>query len=225
MMARLLEAVRPEARLLLVGDPDQLASVEAGAVLADLVEGLGARDDGRIAALRTSHRFGESIGAWPRPSGPATPTRRSRCSGRRRARRLVATPTTRPRLRSLLVAAGPRPASGPPSGGDVEATLAILDRQRLLCAHRRGPVRRTPLEPAGRALAHRGDGGADLVDVVRRSPAAGHRQRLRSRRLQRRHRRRRTPRRRRTACARRRQHAASRPRDQPARRRSRPCTR
>ncbi len=42
MMARLLEAVRPESRLLLVGDPDQLASVEAGAVLADLVDGLAA---------------------------------------------------------------------------------------------------------------------------------------------------------------------------------------
>ena len=41
MMARLLEAVRPDARLMLVGDPDQLASVEAGAVLADLVDGLG----------------------------------------------------------------------------------------------------------------------------------------------------------------------------------------
>ncbi|MBB3036457.1 exodeoxyribonuclease V subunit alpha [Hoyosella altamirensis] len=37
MMCRLLEAVRPDARLLLVGDPDQLTSVEAGAVLADLV--------------------------------------------------------------------------------------------------------------------------------------------------------------------------------------------
>ena len=37
MMCRLLEAIRPDARLLLVGDPDQLASVEAGAVLADLV--------------------------------------------------------------------------------------------------------------------------------------------------------------------------------------------
>ncbi|RVW06005.1 exodeoxyribonuclease V subunit alpha [Rhodococcus spongiicola] len=37
MMCRLLEAVRPEARLILVGDPDQLASVDAGAVLADLV--------------------------------------------------------------------------------------------------------------------------------------------------------------------------------------------
>ena len=33
MMARLLEAVRPDARLILVGDPDQLASIDAGAVL------------------------------------------------------------------------------------------------------------------------------------------------------------------------------------------------
>ncbi len=37
LMARLLEALRPQARLILVGDPDQLASVEAGAVLGDLV--------------------------------------------------------------------------------------------------------------------------------------------------------------------------------------------
>ena len=37
LMSRLLEAVRPDARLVLVGDPDQLASVEAGAVLGDLV--------------------------------------------------------------------------------------------------------------------------------------------------------------------------------------------
>ena len=38
LMARLLEAVRPEARLILVGDADQLSSVEAGAVLADIAE-------------------------------------------------------------------------------------------------------------------------------------------------------------------------------------------
>jgi exodeoxyribonuclease V alpha subunit len=37
MMARLLEAVGPEARLVLVGDPEQLASIEAGAVLGDVV--------------------------------------------------------------------------------------------------------------------------------------------------------------------------------------------
>jgi exodeoxyribonuclease V alpha subunit len=37
MMARLTEAVRSGARIVLVGDPQQLASVEAGAVLGDVV--------------------------------------------------------------------------------------------------------------------------------------------------------------------------------------------
>jgi exodeoxyribonuclease V alpha subunit len=37
LMARLMSALRPSARLILIGDPDQLASVDAGAVLADLV--------------------------------------------------------------------------------------------------------------------------------------------------------------------------------------------
>jgi exodeoxyribonuclease V alpha subunit len=37
MMSRLVDALRPGCRLLLVGDPDQLASVEVGAVLGDLV--------------------------------------------------------------------------------------------------------------------------------------------------------------------------------------------
>src|SRR5688500_6104803 len=62
MMARLVEAVRPDARLILVGDPDQLASVEAGAVLADLVAGLGIMTPSPVVALETTHRFGEEIG-------------------------------------------------------------------------------------------------------------------------------------------------------------------
>lgn len=37
LMAKLLQALRRDAKLILVGDPDQLASVEAGAVLADVV--------------------------------------------------------------------------------------------------------------------------------------------------------------------------------------------
>lgn len=37
MMARLFEALSPSTRLILMGDPDQLTSVDAGAVLADLV--------------------------------------------------------------------------------------------------------------------------------------------------------------------------------------------
>jgi len=52
LMARLLEALPAGCRLVLVGDPDQLASVDAGAVLADLVARPveAARDDA-LAAL------------------------------------------------------------------------------------------------------------------------------------------------------------------------------
>ncbi|MDO7868343.1 exodeoxyribonuclease V subunit alpha [Nocardioides jiangxiensis] len=62
MMARLLEAVRPDARLVLVGDPDQLASVEAGAVLDDLVTGFRDTPDSPVVELGTVHRFGATIG-------------------------------------------------------------------------------------------------------------------------------------------------------------------
>ena len=91
MMARLLEAIRPDARLVLVGDPGQLASIEAGAVLGDIVgpasEGLRIGAAGRaqleeatghaveaeagasdasgvgdgIVVLDRGHRFGEAI--------------------------------------------------------------------------------------------------------------------------------------------------------------------
>lgn len=37
LMVRLVEAVRDDARLILVGDPDQLAAIEVGAVLADII--------------------------------------------------------------------------------------------------------------------------------------------------------------------------------------------
>jgi len=51
MFAKLLEALRPEARLVLVGDPEQLASIEAGAILSDLVAGGATRTVARAAAL------------------------------------------------------------------------------------------------------------------------------------------------------------------------------
>ncbi|WP_025821435.1 exodeoxyribonuclease V subunit alpha [Shewanella marina] len=40
MMYKLLDALPPHAKLILLGDQDQLASVEAGAVLADICQGL-----------------------------------------------------------------------------------------------------------------------------------------------------------------------------------------
>jgi exodeoxyribonuclease V alpha subunit len=41
LLAKLVAAIPPSARLILLGDKDQLASVEAGAVLADLCDGGG----------------------------------------------------------------------------------------------------------------------------------------------------------------------------------------
>jgi exodeoxyribonuclease V alpha subunit len=53
--------MRPGARLVLVGDADQLASVEAGAVLGDLVRGWEAVG-GPVGRLGPSRRFGRNIG-------------------------------------------------------------------------------------------------------------------------------------------------------------------
>jgi exodeoxyribonuclease V alpha subunit len=47
LMARLLDAVRTGARLVLVGDPYQLASIEAGTVLADVVGPVGDEAEGK----------------------------------------------------------------------------------------------------------------------------------------------------------------------------------
>ncbi len=139
MMARLLEAVRPDTRLLLVGDPDQLASVEAGAVLADLVEGLGARSDVRVAALRTSHRFGASIRSLAEAvrAGDADRAVELLRAGDEHVE-FVSEPDPVPRMRELLLEPALEIVRAA-EAGDVDGALAALDRQRLLCAHREGP--------------------------------------------------------------------------------------
>lgn len=58
LMAALLAAVRPDAQLVLLGDADQLASVEAGSVLADICAAGGKH----ITVLTESHRFGRFPG-------------------------------------------------------------------------------------------------------------------------------------------------------------------
>lgn len=63
LTARLLDAVRPEATVVLVGDPFQLTSVEAGAVLGEVVAaGAGPLAAGplvdRVVVLERVHRFG-----------------------------------------------------------------------------------------------------------------------------------------------------------------------
>lgn len=75
LMAGLLDAVRTDARLVLVGDPNQLTSIEAGTVMSDIVGPCGSGDEQpaeaplsrRIVTLRRVHRFDESaaIGGLP----------------------------------------------------------------------------------------------------------------------------------------------------------------
>lgn len=131
MTARLLEAVRPQARLVLIGDPDQLASVEAGAVLADIVRG---RPE-PVAALTVGHRFDAEIGAVASAvrDGDADAALEALTSSQRV--HLVADPWQQ---RSALVrqALDLRAAA---LDGDGPAALRVLDTHRLLCAHRTGP--------------------------------------------------------------------------------------
>jgi exodeoxyribonuclease V alpha subunit len=68
LMAKLLDALKPSAQLVLVGDPDQLASVEAGAVLADIAEAaLSDRETATplgasIITLKTQYRYDSRSG-------------------------------------------------------------------------------------------------------------------------------------------------------------------
>ena len=66
LMARLLKAVPLHARLVLLGDKDQLASVQAGAVMAQLCQAPWLQK--HIMGLTLSHRFhpDQGIGAWAR---------------------------------------------------------------------------------------------------------------------------------------------------------------
>ena len=63
LMDALFESLRPSARLILLGDHDQLASVEAGSVLSDIVH---VADSGpmnsAVRRLTKSHRFDEAKG-------------------------------------------------------------------------------------------------------------------------------------------------------------------
>jgi exodeoxyribonuclease V alpha subunit len=170
LMARLLEALRPQARLILVGDPDQLASVEAGAVLGDLVARPVAEgqlpellaeavptdlpsDARAVRALRAGvvrlevvHRHGELIGAL------AAAVREGRTEEALAILRSGAEGV------ELVEPVGERPAEPELAGlrrdvpqagrelvvaaraGDTATALAALEQHRLLLAHRRGPA-------------------------------------------------------------------------------------
>lgn len=144
LMARLVDAVPDEARLILLGDKDQLASVEAGAVLGELCA--EPRDDGPlgrcIVHLTRSWRY--------RPgSGIEALARAINAGDAARALAIVADPA-HPDVTRVDPARDQ--ALSPALEGQVmegfapyfEASspserLRALERFRVLCAHRRGP--------------------------------------------------------------------------------------
>lgn len=168
LMAKLVEAVRPDARLILVGDPDQLSSVEAGAVLGDVVGpaslrlrmSTAARDAAAqatgqavsatepshrstvgngIVVLRRVHRFGGGIADLAIAIQHGDPDATVHA-----LRHHPDTVTwldaddSLEPIQAAVVDAG-REVSAASHAGNGLAALAALGAVRLLCAHRRGP--------------------------------------------------------------------------------------
>ena len=163
LMAKLLDAVRPDAELVLVGDPFQLASIEAGTVMADLV-GPGADPDpgedtdpageaepaagsplaGRVTLLRRMHRFAEGSGiaalAEAIRAGEADAALDLLAGGRPDAHWVRDDDAEGlDRVGRSVAAAGVEMASAA-IGGDAAAALDAAQRIKVLAATRRGPL-------------------------------------------------------------------------------------
>ncbi|MCU1602764.1 MAG: exodeoxyribonuclease alpha subunit [Frankiales bacterium] len=163
LFAKVLVALRPHTRLVLVGDPDQLASVEAGAVLSDLVSSgrssarvqelaavvphdpdtaaAGSRLRDGIALLTTSRRY-ETAGpidllaqAIRNGDGDLVVDRLDGVAFHEVADDAeVPVALLRPHVIAQLTA-----VVDAARAGDSGAALQALASHRLLCAHRRGP--------------------------------------------------------------------------------------
>jgi exodeoxyribonuclease V alpha subunit len=166
LMTRLIEALPETARLILLGDPDQLASVGAGAVLGDLCEdaaGFSAEQAGRLRAwtggaipaaaapsgnplsdhrvhLTHNHRFGDSPGL-------AALAAAVNAGDAGRVARLVAgegQPEVTAGVEADLIARalqGYEPyLAALARGAPVEEVLACFEQFRVLCAPRAGPL-------------------------------------------------------------------------------------
>jgi exodeoxyribonuclease V alpha subunit len=152
LTARLLAALPDDCRLVLVGDPDQLRSIEVGTVLADLVAagrpgGLLAGDvvrllrqhrtgvDSPIGPLAEAIRLGDADGAVDLLVGGADP----------RLRFVPIADDTDPAadagVDAVVDAVGPAYSAARDAAlaEDPEAAYAAAGTARILCAHRRGP--------------------------------------------------------------------------------------
>lgn len=145
LMARVVSALPPHARLILLGDADQLASVEAGAVLGDICRGpsgtfsSSALIRGSIATLKTSHRFAahSGIGALAGAINVGDATRFLAVCKDDPAVSLV--PGSDHAVREAIIATSVDAFRGYLQASDVVDAMRQYTKFRVLCALRDGP--------------------------------------------------------------------------------------
>ncbi|CAN5483850.1 exodeoxyribonuclease V subunit alpha [soil metagenome] len=147
LMAKLVAAVRPRTRLILLGDRDQLASVEAGSVLADIcaaAEEAAPNEPlhGTVVGLRRNYRFTEWGGIYRASTAvnagdaeAAVAALQEDSSGEAQWQPLPAAAKLPDALRDRVIAAF-RPCL---ETGDPLLALTRLQQFRILCAVRYGP--------------------------------------------------------------------------------------
>jgi exodeoxyribonuclease V alpha subunit len=141
LMARLIEAVRPEARLVLVGDPGQLTSIEAGAVLGDIVRAGG---DG-VVVLEHVYRYGAGIDALADAvrSGDGDGVIAALTAGHEDVTWIpvdIGDPAAQEALAPVRAGAlaAAREVIEAARAGNARGAIDALGAFRVLCAHRRG---------------------------------------------------------------------------------------
>jgi exodeoxyribonuclease V alpha subunit len=153
MLRALLDAVKPESTLILVGDADQLTSVATGSVLMDIVAALEVGAGGDLVRLQHSFRAERDLAALNdavrRGDGDGVSAAAAAAG-----RRIVVHPVESSRqLRSRLSAWAsalateedlrPRLSGSPTAVADpvdtARTALDALARRQLLCALREGP--------------------------------------------------------------------------------------
>ncbi len=141
LMARLIEAVRPEARLVLVGDPGQLTSIEAGAVLGDIVKAGG---EG-VVVLEHVYRYGAGIDALADAvrSGDGDGVIAALTAGHEDVTWIpvdIGDPAAQEALAPVRAGAlaAAREVIEAARAGNARGAIDALGAFRVLCAHRRG---------------------------------------------------------------------------------------
>ncbi|MSY06305.1 MAG: exodeoxyribonuclease V subunit alpha [Actinobacteria bacterium] len=144
LTARTLEAINPNARIVLIGDPDQLSSVEAGSVLGDIADAEGSSIRASISTLSTGHRAGEAIVTLAQAirDGDEAAVREAFANSPDRLV-LVETnksgPTNVAEHLANAIAASISARNYAVSGDGVSAHAASVSH-RVLCGHRAGPA-------------------------------------------------------------------------------------